>query len=142
MSRLSVTTPPKRKRVDSPTSGDSKTVDPDEDDSLSHLPPHMRKEELARREARARRFKDAEEQERERLRAPDPSSVRPLHILRRTLDLLGQKWKEEQNYTYICDQFKSLRQDLTVQRIKNDFTVKVYEAHARIALEKVISTNR
>ncbi|KAI9344017.1 SAC3/GANP/Nin1/mts3/eIF-3 p25 family-domain-containing protein [Obelidium mucronatum] len=68
--------------------------------------------------------------------APDPATVRPLHILRQTLDLLGRKWKQDQNYTYICDQFKSLRQDLTVQRIKNDFTVKVYESHARIALEK------
>ena len=74
---------------------------------------------------------------RRRVKAPDASSVRPLHILRQTLELLGKKWKSEQNYTYICDQFKSLRQDLTVQRIKNDFTVKVYEFHARIALEKV-----
>ncbi|KND01324.1 uncharacterized protein SPPG_09089 [Spizellomyces punctatus DAOM BR117] len=68
--------------------------------------------------------------------APDPASVRPLHILRQTLDLLISKWKKEQNYTFICDQFKSLRQDLTVQRIKNEFTVAVYETHARIALEK------
>ncbi|ORY49459.1 hypothetical protein BCR33DRAFT_657076 [Rhizoclosmatium globosum] len=68
--------------------------------------------------------------------APDPATVRPLPVLRKTLDLLGQKWKQDQNYTYICDQFKSLRQDLTVQRIKNEFTVKVYESHARIALEK------
>jgi hypothetical protein len=69
--------------------------------------------------------------------APDPATVRPLPILKQTLDLLKEKWNTEQNYTYICDQFKSMRQDLTVQRIKNEFTVKVYETHARIALEKV-----
>ncbi|KAL4932311.1 SAC3/GANP domain protein [Aspergillus undulatus] len=68
--------------------------------------------------------------------APNPDTVRPLPVLVKTLDLLKKKWKKDNNYTYICDQFKSLRQDLTVQHIKNEFTVSVYEIHARIALEK------
>lgn len=68
--------------------------------------------------------------------APNPDTVRPLSVLQQTLDLLKKKWKKESNYGYICDQFKSLRQDLTVQHIRNEFTVTVYEIHARIALEK------
>lgn len=68
--------------------------------------------------------------------APNPLHVRPLEILEKTLELLKKKWRKENNYSYICDQFKSLRQDLTVQHIKTEFTVNVYEIHARIALEK------
>jgi hypothetical protein len=72
-----------------------------------------------------------------RLTAPPiPSQVRPLPILKQTLELLKKKWRKDSNYSYICDQFKSMRQDLTVQRIKDKFTVEVYEIHARIALEK------
>ena len=67
---------------------------------------------------------------------PNPETVRPLSVLRSTLDLLKRRWRKDNNYAYICDQFKSLRQDLTVQHVKNEFTVDVYEIHARIALEK------
>jgi hypothetical protein len=67
---------------------------------------------------------------------PKPETVRPQHVLEKTLDLLRRKWRQEKNYNYVCNQFKSLRQDLTVQHIKNSFTVRVYEIHARIALEK------
>ncbi|KAK9468740.1 SAC3/GANP/Nin1/mts3/eIF-3 p25 family-domain-containing protein [Lipomyces arxii] len=67
--------------------------------------------------------------------APDPETVRPLHVLKQTLQLLRTKWSTDRNYAYICDQFKSMRQDLTVQLIQTEFTVNVYEIHARIALE-------
>lgn len=66
---------------------------------------------------------------------PDPSEVRPEHILKKSLKMLIEKWKKGCEYRYIEEQFRSIRQDLTVQQIQNEFSVKVYETHARIALE-------
>jgi len=66
---------------------------------------------------------------------PKPEQIRPYHVLQQTLTELKKRWREKVPYNWICSQFKSLRQDLTVQRIKNDFTVAVYEIHARMALE-------
>jgi len=66
--------------------------------------------------------------------APDPSIVRPEYILKKTFDMLMKKWKSNPNYKYTCEQFKSMRQDLTVQHLKNAFTVNVYETHGKIAL--------
>ncbi|CCI44535.1 unnamed protein product [Albugo candida] len=67
---------------------------------------------------------------------PHPSTVRPENILRKALDLIQTKWKDGScDYIYACSQLKSIRQDCTVQRLKNAFTVKVYESHARIALQ-------
>ncbi|KAF5467208.1 hypothetical protein F2P56_017057 [Juglans regia] len=64
--------------------------------------------------------------------APDPASVRPEEVLEKALDMVQ---KSQKNYLYKCDQLKSIRQDLTVQHIRNQLTVKVYETHARLALE-------
>ncbi|KAG7093800.1 hypothetical protein E1B28_007443 [Marasmius oreades] len=66
---------------------------------------------------------------------PKPEQIRPYLVLQETLIQLKKRWREKCSYSWICNQLKSLRQDLTVQRIKNEFTVQVYEIHARMALE-------
>lgn len=48
------------------------------------------------------------------------------------LSQLQEKWKDDTcEYQYICTRLKAIRQDMTVQRIQNDFMVQVYEMHAR-----------
>ncbi|WVZ68270.1 hypothetical protein U9M48_017229 [Paspalum notatum var. saurae] len=65
-------------------------------------------------------------------RAPDPATVRPEDVLDKALHMVETS---EKNYLYKCDQLKSIRQDLMVQRIQNKLTVKVYETHARLAIQ-------
>ena len=48
------------------------------------------------------------------MKEPSPADIRPLPVLKQTLQLLKRKWKENHNYAYAVDQFKSMRQDLTV----------------------------
>ncbi|KAF7725517.1 hypothetical protein EC973_009547 [Apophysomyces ossiformis] len=68
--------------------------------------------------------------------AVDPTTVRPLPVLKKTFKMLKKKWKKTRDYSYVCEQFKSMRQDLTVQCIRDEFASTVYEYHARVALEK------
>ena len=81
-----------------------------------------------------------------RLTAPPREElVRPQGVLERHLEnLLLRRRKNkkkilkdiQKEYDWFCSQLKAMRQDLRVQRIFNSFTVKVYETHARIALEE------
>ncbi|CAD7697191.1 unnamed protein product [Ostreobium quekettii] len=68
--------------------------------------------------------------------APDPETVRPEPVLElalaRLIKLLGNR---EVTYLYAGDQLKAIRQDCTVQRIRNHLAVRAYEAAARAALE-------
>ncbi|CCF56369.1 hypothetical protein KAFR_0B00700 [Kazachstania africana CBS 2517] len=66
---------------------------------------------------------------------PNPELVRPLNILKQAFTFVLNRYQKEHSYAYFCDQFKSIRQDLRVQMIENNFTIKVYQTHARVALE-------
>lgn len=50
---------------------------------------------------------------------PDPADIRPLRVLEQSLQLVVKNWKENRNYAYAVDQFKSMRQDLTVSFLVN-----------------------
>ena len=64
-----------------------------------------------------------------------PEDVRPLPVLIRCLAHIKNEFIKNEDFEWTNEQMKSLRQDLTVQGIKNKFVLEVYETHARILLE-------
>lgn len=67
---------------------------------------------------------------------PKAQDVRPLPILQRSLQHIKAKYIKEEDFLWANEQLKAVRQDMTVQGIRSDFCVEVYETHARILLER------
>lgn len=71
--------------------------------------------------------------------APKPELVRPQPVLEKHFGNLQREYadpKHRHDYLWFCSQLKSIRQDCTVQHLKNEFCVQVYEFHAKVALEQ------
>lgn len=66
----------------------------------------------------------------------DPNHVRPLPVLIKALAHIKNQYLLKEDFEWANDQLKSVRQDLTVQRIRNPFVLEVYETHARMLLEQ------
>ncbi len=51
--------------------------------------------------------------------------------------MVQSKWNNSRDYRSVSEQLKSIRQDLGIQHIKNEFTIEVYEFNACLAIETV-----
>ena len=65
------------------------------------------------------------------------ATVRPPRVLPRALNMVKAKWDANRDYEYAKDQLKSIRQDRTVQHVRDTATCsrRRITAHARVALE-------
>ncbi len=63
---------------------------------------------------------------------PRVEDVRPEAVLKKAMKMVKRRWKKEQvDYRWACEQLKAIRQDLSVQNVRNDLTVDVYQTHGK-----------
>lgn len=67
---------------------------------------------------------------------PKKEDVRPLDVLVKSLAHIKSRYICDEDFKWANEQLKSVRQDITVQRLRNPFVLEVYETHARILLEE------
>uniref|UniRef100_A0A0A9XQ69 Leukocyte receptor cluster member 8 n=2 Tax=Lygus hesperus TaxID=30085 RepID=A0A0A9XQ69_LYGHE len=67
--------------------------------------------------------------------APKESDVRPKHVLIKSLERVNEIWERTHDYRRASELLKAIRQDMTVQGIRDEFSIQVYEMHARLALQ-------
>ena len=65
---------------------------------------------------------------------PNPATIRPPDVLKRALAHVLERYETDGDYPHALEQFKSIRQDLTVQSVDDDLAVSVYEHNARTSL--------
>ncbi|GLC69279.1 hypothetical protein PLESTF_000810800 [Pleodorina starrii] len=98
--------------------------------------PNRRKDDVALVESGGYGTSEALEKEYLRLTSlPRASDVRPPVVLAAALKQVKAKWLQRPDYAAASEQLKAIRQDLTVQHVRDALTVDVYETHGRLAIE-------
>jgi hypothetical protein len=66
--------------------------------------------------------------------SPKAIDVRPLPVLRKALAHIKVHYINNEDFDFANEQLKSMRQDITVQHLRNNFVLNVYETHSRICM--------
>ena len=63
------------------------------------------------------------------------NNLRDLYTLKKSFKYVLEKYNENNDYSYIISQLKSIRQELIIQKIKDNFCIEVYEKSVELSIE-------
>lgn len=63
------------------------------------------------------------------------NNLRDLYTLKKSFKYVLEKYNENNDYSYIISQLKSIRQELIIQKIKDNFVIEVYEKSVELSIE-------